>query len=417
MFTLRQVFAFWVALLTVTVVGHAQAQTATLKVTPTGVTHKAPRSANRVSTLINKADCVADDIMSFPLTASNFTGLVLQAWVGQGCTDTTTRKQFGQQLCWKVADKTVTTDSLGAVNVQLHVSSIVAGYNGFFGGTTAPTGTAGAGGTGGVGGAGGVGGTGGTDTGGAAIATAGTGGATVAADSTDTVAPDPKYCEEPAQNVLGATPFTIYFMLLDPNGNAVASDMWAGSFKLVGPPAPDNVSAGIGGNLLVVSFSYNATPADTTGNGYNIYCDPPPGGAAAADAGLVEDGGVGTATMCPVPLISKVLAAGNDAPTDSRYQCGSGQKTSETANATSLVDGVPYNVAVAAIDIYDNVGPLSTLACQVPQPVTGFFKAYRDAGGTGGGGFCSFSTKREPVIFLALLGLASVFVFRRRRAT
>jgi hypothetical protein len=71
---------------------------------------------------------------------------------------------------------------------------------------------------------------------------------------------------------------------------------------------------------------------------------------------------------------------------------------------------------VAAVDIYENTGVLSTVACEVPQPITGFYKAYRDAGGTAGGGFCSFSTKREPVIFLAVLSLASILVLRRRRA-
>lgn len=90
--------------------------------------------------------------------------------------------------------------------------------------------------------------------------------------------------------------------------------------------------------------------------------------------------------------------------------------TALAGNATGLVNGVAYNVAVAATDTYQNTGTLSSLACNVPQPVNGFFKAYRAAGGQGGGGYCSFSQKREPLPLFALIGLASCLVLRRRRA-
>ena len=77
MFTLRRVFAFWAALLLVLVVAAsagAQLPTgaATLTVTKTGVVHSAPRNANRLNTFINRADCLADDVVTFPITGSNF---------------------------------------------------------------------------------------------------------------------------------------------------------------------------------------------------------------------------------------------------------------------------------------------------------------------------------------------------------
>jgi hypothetical protein len=100
---------------------------------------------------------------------------------------------------------------------------------------------------------------------------------------------------------------------------------------------------------------------------------------------------------------------------DPKYQCGSASLSATGGNAVGLVNGVSYTVGVAATDTYANVGTLSTLTCQVPQPITGFYKAYRAAGGTGGGGFCSFSVKREPLPLVALLGLASCLVLRRRR--
>jgi hypothetical protein len=228
----------------------------------------------------------------------------------------------------------------------------------------------------------------------------------------------PEACIEPSPTtVISATNFTIQFMLIDPSTNAVvgAVSPWTGQFKLVGPQPPDNVTAGIGGNLLVVNFTYNTPTVDQTINGYNIYCDPPHGSAAAIDAGLIApDASAGTELACSDPE-SDVLKQGGLAP-DGSYLCGTAQKTSTGGNATSLVDGVQYNIAVAAIDTFENTGPLSVLGCGVPQPVTGFFKAYRDAGGQGGGSYCSFSMKRDPVILLAVLGLASCLVLRRRRA-
>jgi len=424
MFTLRRLLEFLTALFVFVVVGRAGAQAgATLVVTKTGVTHTAPRNANRLNTFINKADCLADDVMTFPITATNFAGYAFQAWVGNGCDATATRKLAGQTQCWKVLDTTVQAGasglSSGSTSVQIHVRDIVTGFTNLFGGSGS-TGTAGTGGAaGGTAASAGSGGTAGTDTGGTT-----SGGDTSTAGTSSGVGigelisgSSAAACEQPnAQNVQGATTLTIYFMLLNTStGDAVASTPWAGSFKLVGPPAPDVVTAGIGGNLLVVNFKYSTAPADQTGNGYYIYCDPPPGSAAAADAGLLGDGGIGTALTCPQPS-SEVLVAGNDPPTGTKYRCGSGQKTSQTANATGLINNVPYNVAVAAVDIYENVGPLSQLACEVPQPITGFYKAYRDAGGTAGGGFCSFSTKREPLILIALFGLAFGLVLRRRRS-
>ena len=54
-----------------------------------------------------------------------------------------------------------------------------------------------------------------------------------------------------------------------------------------------------------------------------------------------------------------------------------------------LVDGVNFNVSVAAVDNFGNVGPLAAQGCGTPQPVTDFLTAYRNAGGGAGGGFCS----------------------------
>jgi hypothetical protein len=71
---------------------------------------------------------------------------------------------------------------------------------------------------------------------------------------------------------------------------------------------------------------------------------------------------------------------------------------------------VTYGVSVAGFDTFRNYGELSERVCGTPEPVTGFFEAYRDAGGKGGGGFCSIGGGRAPALAgfaaLSLLGLA-----------
>jgi len=301
----------------------------------------------------------------------------------------------------------------------VHVSSMVSGYTTLSTSAnscaTSSTGTAGSS-SGGASSGGSGGASGGDTTSGGATSGGATSSGSVATGQL--IEPDRSYCEQPCpQNVQGPTTINVFFMLVGTDNSVAASAQWTGTFKLVGPQPPDKVSTGVGGNLLVINFSYSSatgTSPDTSANGFNIYCDPSPGTAAAADAGLLDpDGGpiVGNCGDNP----PQVLFA-NDPVPDGKYLCGSAPKSSQSANATKLVNRLPYNVAVAAFDSYDNNGPLSQVTCGVPQEVTGFFKGYRDAGGRGGGGFCSFSRKPEPLTLVTLLGLASVLVFRRRRA-
>ncbi len=420
MFNLRQVFAFWaVVACLIGVAGSAEAQMIT--VSTAGVTHsRQNRGGNLLNTQINAADCTGDDIMTFPLTLNTAGGTfstdTLQTWVGTGCDSMTTRTTTSQAICWLVANVSPSGLLNGAINVNIPVTTIVAGYTNLFT-TVTVNGTAGAGGASGTSG---TSGTGGGDV-------AGAGGATTTTTPLGVgqqVMDDPKYCVlPPGTTEAGAIGVTIYFLLVNPSSsNADATATWAGTFKLVGPAAPDVVTAGIGGNLLVVNFSYSGainggSCVVQTINGFNVYCDPPPGDAAAVDAGLeAPEAGVGSAVSCAVPS-SQVLIPGMIPPTNPAYLCGSGQKTSQTADARSLVNGVPYNVAVSAIDTYNNTGVLSQLQCQVPQPITGFYKAYRAAGGTAGGGFCSFSRMRQPLSLFVLLAVVGGLVLRRRRAT
>lgn len=424
MYTLRRVFAFLAALLVLSAGGRAQAQTTTptgttLTLNKNGIVHSIARTNNRTNDLINRADCDQDDTISFPVSLTNRGAYELQAWVGTtNCTDASIRQSVTQTQCWEVYKAFPTGNNPNTPTLDIPVRNLLAGFS--CGSTdTSGSATAGASSTGGDTSGGGSSG---------AATTVGGGGATTTTDTSGFVCPvvplqlvmaDESVCTQAAKiAVAGATTLTLYIMLVDPSTQAAAaSTSWVGTFKLVGPPAPDQVSAGIGGNLLVMSFTYSSVPVDQTGNGFNLYCDPPGGKAVAVDAGLIDaDASVGTALTCGAPH-SQVLVPGDLPPSDGAFLCGStASKNAQSANATNLVNGVPYNVAVAAVDTYGNSGPLSALTCEVPQPIIGFFKGYQDAGGKAGGGFCSFSRHREPLTLIAVLGFASYLVLRRRRA-
>jgi hypothetical protein len=112
------------------------------------------------------------------------------------------------------------------------------------------------------------------------------------------------------------------------------------------------------------------------------------------------------------------LTAGEYPPSDASYACGTVGATGTTSGTakSNLQNGVSYAVAVASEDNFGNVGQLSELACGTPAEVTGFFEAYREAGGEAGGGFCSFAVPRRPALVMAFgLALAGAALWRRRR--
>jgi hypothetical protein len=415
MSSIRRVFVLLASLVVLSAVGRAQAQTTatggSVTISTTSpATHKLPRSGFRTADQINFADCRDDDIMTFSLVLSaNHTNYGLEAWAGVGCDNVTNRQTPTLTTCWKLfaGSPNTTTPS-----VSLHVRDILYGQTILHNGGSSAGSTADAG-------IGGTSGTGGADAGvSGATASAGSGMTTTTTTTnipTGTIVSgtDENSCED-TSGLAVITPLNIYFMLVDGSGTAqVPFATYIAHYKLLAPPPPPNVSADIGDGLLPIHFSYaGGQSTDTTINGYQFYCDPPPGLAAAEDAGVAPSDAGAAIPECTVStvLVPDKRAADN-------YRCGGATQSATAGNATGLVDGVAYNVAVAATDTYQNIGALSPLACNVPQPITGFFKAYRGAGGQGGGGFCSFSLKPEPVPLVALLGLASCLVLRRRRAT
>jgi hypothetical protein len=87
-------------------------------------------------------------------------------------------------------------------------------------------------------------------------------------------------------------------------------------------------------------------------------------------------------------------------------------------DAGPLINGHQYAVAVAAYDDDQNVGILSNLGCQTPEPVVDFWDKYKDDGGLAGGGFCALKAPAAPVagsVFGMGVGVAAIAYGRRRR--
>lgn len=415
MYNLRRVFAFWVAAALLFGLGtEAAAQTVTLPTT--GVSHTRGGRGNLLNTQINYRDCADNDKIKFGLALTNRGSYTLEVWAGAGCNDPAIRQSSSQTQCYKLYSELPVNNQPAP---EISVRDILYIRTTAFSGTTSTDGTGGADSTAGTGGtAAGTGGTGGDETtggtggsdavaGGGTAGTAGTAGAGTAG-STSTGAPN--YCTLTSNNST-ATTITVFFMLIDPGDQSVKGTyaQWVPSYKLSAPAAPTGITAGIGESIIPLNFTAPDN-SDMALQGYRMYCDPPPGRAAAEEAGVIPpEGSIGVCTPSAVLVAGKV-------PDEANF-CGTAEKTATRGSATGLVNGVAYNVSIATTDTYFNVGVLSAPVCAIPQPVTGFFEAYRGAGGEGGGGFCSISRHREPIVLLTLLGLASCLVLRRRRAT
>lgn len=203
--------------------------------------------------------------------------------------------------------------------------------------------------------------------------------------------------DETCNNTGGSTVATkrlLWFLVLDPAAltTTVAQASWEFSFDMSPPKAPVGATAGPGEESLVVTFD---APDETDLSKYRVYCTP--------DAG---------------DCTSATLIAGEDPPAG-LADCGStNSKAATSVTAKGLMNGTSYAVAVASEDLVGNTSKLSNVTCGVPQEVTGFYEAYRAAGGEAGGGFfaCSFSPARGGAYgALGALALAAAALWRRRR--
>lgn len=209
----------------------------------------------------------------------------------------------------------------------------------------------------------------------------------------------------------GGIALNVFFMLIDAGkeDTPIANVPLVFKYDITAPAPPTNIEVGPGENSLVLSFT--ASIADDL-EGYRFYCSEVGPAPAQGAGGAGEE-----APPADSDCTSSTLVPGELPPADA-VQCGdaSGGQVTEGTASGDLANGTRYVVAVGARDKFDNVGALSVLTCGTPQEVTGFFEAYRAAGGQGGGGFCSFGPARRGVLGIAVgLLLAGALLVRRRK--
>jgi hypothetical protein len=98
-------------------------------------------------------------------------------------------------------------------------------------------------------------------------------------------------------------------------------------------------------------------------------------------------------------------------------ECGEIGAQGATGGETEpvLTNDMEYVVAIATEDNVNNVGVLSQLACNIPKDTTGFYEAYREAGGEAGGGFCTFAPAHKGATLWGLTLLVGACALWRRR--
>lgn len=342
---------------------------------------------------INRADCLADDVLHFQMKVNSPTDDNLEVWVGNADCRTRAQRLNDDAGCWQVYEERAEDDSF---TVHVRVQDVAArrpasGYR-----------------------------------------------ARGTIESCD---------------VEWSSSLSFYFMYVNDTDDVISSIVWSETgVDLKGPSPPSNVEAGTAESSLVAKWTASKS---TDLFGYRVYCAPrqdvvDPGiengdagptlaaPDAGADSGSPElptpseqqaspDGATNpevepTTIECSAPGLIAGELPGPDLPV-----CGETSSSSATrAFARGLTNGEEYALAVAAMDDLGNAGTLSNVACGIPAPVDEFYEDYKRFGGGGGGGICSVSPRgtsgqTSPLgstTLLAWLGLAGAAAwFRLRRGT
>lgn len=196
--------------------------------------------------------------------------------------------------------------------------------------------------------------------------------------------------------------------------DADGSDELTIKYDVVPPDPPHVTSLGQGDGQLSAKWD-PLEGEDVTG--YRFYCQESATTQEEVDAGDLDASGAGGQGGAGNGGCQTSMVAGERPPPEAFF-CGEQPgKTAGRGTVEDVTNDRVYTVGVVAQDIVGNEGELSNLLCQYPKEVTDFYEAYTDAGGTGGGGFCSLGHRRgaTPWSALVLLGLALGWARRRRQ--
>jgi hypothetical protein len=154
-------------------------------------------------------------------------------------------------------------------------------------------------------------------------------------------------------------------MLIDVNYGVQSEVFWKAQYQLASLPPPNRISVLGGDRQLLVDFAYDSLAWDAKPKGAQFFCDPPPG-----DPGAVMNAAVTTSDAGALGVVcseSNALIPGLPGASLQHLRCGSAIADTFRGSADGLVNGIPYNLAVATVDDFENVGPLSALSCGIPQ--------------------------------------------------
>jgi hypothetical protein len=390
----------------------AGAQTLTLSTV--GISRTVPLRADIVQRFkVSRSDCLANDVITFPLIVGGYAGTSLEVWATQSTSDNCkedTARTSASATCWRVYRG---TPSSVTPTVSIRVQDIAA---------RPPT----------------------------------TEGTNVGTDLS---------CE--STNSAGQ-PVVLYFMFMAGAAQSGQFATWPTTIDLLGPSAPAIQGVGAGGKLLKVNWTQNTDPdvfgyrvlcesLGSPGGGFTVYDADTPlpeassrttcpdagsGSGTDDDAGNADDGGDagdasdeagggavvdacipgtggggsgGTAGCGTVLVEGKTLTLDEIA----KYSCGSAGLSSTSALVTGLNNYERYAVALASYDLVENIGTLSSVQCGTPQPVNGFDEAYRSAGGSADdAGFCSVGLRSAAArdrLWPAAVFISALTLMRSRR--
>jgi len=260
---------------------------------------------------INAADCLADDSIIMTLQQDDYQGLALEIWAGNGC-DALVNRVSATATCWPLYSARATSIVQTA---SFRVRELLAGR------TQARSDTVGE-------------------------LPAGSAECQSASDATST------------QSV------SAYVMLIDANYSVQGEVFWKAQYRLASLPPPNRVSVLGADRQLLVDFAYDSLGWDSQPKGAQFFCDPPPGDPGAVNAAVTTSDAGELDVVCNE---SNALIPGQPGASLQHLRCGSAIADTFRGTADGLVNGIPYNLAVATVDEFENVGPLSAPSCGIPQ--------------------------------------------------
>jgi hypothetical protein len=258
----------------------------------------------------------------------------------------------------------------------------------------------------------------------------------------------------------GATAVKLWFMFTDGSNNVLGTPLqWSTSVDVNGPTAPTAVTPTAGDGAVNLSWTVSDAVSDVAE--YVVYClaqGTADAGAttdagATGDAGSAVDAGVSIDADAGAGASSEDAGTSSDASTSAedagapssdaggasgtcvapwspepsaplstdfltgiaKYECGRVGGASRSSRVSGFPYGVPVAIAIAAVDVVDNMGGIKAGGCATPVRTVTFWDRYEEAGGDAGG--CSYGGPALPgssFAITALVGLAAALRLRRK---